>query len=68
MASKALFSDQEKLVQENVHSQMKSFCMYMDEILLNIEKKKEPNGLSFSTDMDNSPSNHQVQMYLKRGH
>ncbi|KAF4368723.1 hypothetical protein G4B88_000980 [Cannabis sativa] len=59
MASKALFSDQEKLVQENVHSQIKSFCMYMDEILLNIEKKKEPNGLSFSTDMDNSPSNHQ---------
>ncbi|XP_062107915.1 uncharacterized protein LOC133818838 isoform X2 [Humulus lupulus] len=43
MASKALFHDQEKLVQENVHSQIKSFCMSMDEILFNIELRNESN-------------------------
>ncbi|XP_030457082.1 uncharacterized protein LOC115677965 [Syzygium oleosum] len=34
MASKASVADQQKQVQENVHSQLKSFCTFMDEILL----------------------------------
>lgn len=43
MATKASIADQEKLVQENVHSQIKNFCMSMDEILLpDKEKRNEP--------------------------
>ncbi|KAB1206294.1 hypothetical protein CJ030_MR7G011787 [Morella rubra] len=34
MANKASVADQQKQVQENIHSQIKSFCMSMDEILL----------------------------------
>ena len=34
MASKASLSDQQKQVQENIHSQIKTFCMLMDDILL----------------------------------
>lgn len=34
MANKASVADQQKQVQENVHSQLKSFCTFMDEILL----------------------------------
>ncbi|GAB4850621.1 hypothetical protein Ancab_029930 [Ancistrocladus abbreviatus] len=34
MASKASLADQQKQVQENIHSQVKTFCMHMDEILL----------------------------------
>ncbi|CAN4115145.1 unnamed protein product [Withania somnifera] len=33
MASKASLADQQKQVQENVHSQISSFCQYMDHIL-----------------------------------
>lgn len=33
MASKASLSEQEKQVQDNIHSQMKHFCGAMDEIL-----------------------------------
>lgn len=43
MATKASIVDQEKVVQENVHSQIKSFCMSMDKILLpEAEKRNEP--------------------------
>ncbi|KAL2339397.1 hypothetical protein Fmac_007337 [Flemingia macrophylla] len=34
MATKASFADQQMQVQENVHSQIKTFCKFMDEILL----------------------------------
>ncbi|XP_061357230.1 uncharacterized protein LOC133301592 [Gastrolobium bilobum] len=34
MASKASVTDQQMHVQENVHSQIKTFCAFMDEILL----------------------------------
>ena len=38
MASKASFADQQMQVQENVHSQIKAFCKFMDEILLPKER------------------------------
>ncbi|XP_058730246.1 uncharacterized protein LOC131602215 isoform X2 [Vicia villosa] len=38
MASKASVADQHMLVQENVHSQIKTFCTLMDEVLLTNEK------------------------------
>ncbi|KAL7001025.1 hypothetical protein U1Q18_002179 [Sarracenia purpurea var. burkii] len=34
MAGKASLADQQKQVQENIHSQIKTFCAWMDEILL----------------------------------
>ncbi|KAL6529186.1 hypothetical protein OROGR_014809 [Orobanche gracilis] len=34
MASKASLSEQQKQVQENIHSQISTFCTYMDDILL----------------------------------
>lgn len=39
MASKAPVADQQKQVQENIHLQIKSFCMSMDELLLPDVKK-----------------------------
>ncbi|KAF2308103.1 hypothetical protein GH714_035371 [Hevea brasiliensis] len=43
MASKASVADQEKQVQENIHSQIENFCTAMDEILLpDMNKKSEP--------------------------
>lgn len=33
MASKASLADQQKQVQDNIHSQIKTFCSSMDEIL-----------------------------------
>ncbi|XP_075667822.1 uncharacterized protein LOC142637430 isoform X1 [Castanea sativa] len=39
MASKASLANQQKLVQENIHAQIKSFSMYMDEILLPNSKR-----------------------------
>lgn len=38
MAGKASFSDQQQQVQDNIHSQIKRFCLSMDEILLLPEK------------------------------
>ncbi|PON34935.1 C5orf [Parasponia andersonii] len=71
MASRASFSDQEKLVQENVHSQIKSFCMSMDQVLIDTEKRNKPlespqksnaashrSGLSFAIGRNSSPTNH----------
>ncbi|KAJ9184849.1 hypothetical protein P3X46_004535 [Hevea brasiliensis] len=43
MASKASVADQEKQVQEKIHSQIENFCTAMDEILLpDMNKKSEP--------------------------
>lgn len=39
MANKASVDDQQKQVQENIHLQIKSFCMSMDELLLPDVKK-----------------------------
>lgn len=72
MASKASISDQQKQVQENIHLQIKSFCMSMDEILLpNSEKIDEAltlpllsaaaprrSGLSFAVGKDDQPNYH----------
>ncbi|XP_024031935.1 uncharacterized protein LOC112094673 [Morus notabilis] len=72
MATKASIADQEKLVQENVHSQIKSFCKSMDKILLpDTEKRNEPielpqqtnaasrrSGLSFAVGSNISKTNH----------
>lgn len=38
MAGKASLSDQQQQVQDNIHSQIKRFCLSMDEILLLPEK------------------------------
>ncbi|KAJ8541170.1 hypothetical protein K7X08_001986 [Anisodus acutangulus] len=41
MANKASLADQQKQVHENVHSQVSSFCRYMDDILLPDQKVKD---------------------------
>lgn len=70
MANKASVSDQQKQVQENIHSQIKSFCMSMDEILLPNNKKIDEalelppqsaaaprrSGLSFAVGKDDQPN------------
>lgn len=72
MASKSSVADQEKQVQENVHLQIKSFCTYMDGILLpDAKMKNEPvespgqsnaasrrSGLSFAVGKNSSPAKH----------
>ncbi|KAG2701810.1 hypothetical protein I3843_06G056600 [Carya illinoinensis] len=74
MANKASVSDQQKQVQENIHSQIKSFCMSMDEILLPNNKKIDEalelppqsaaaprrSGLSFAVGKDDQPNYHAV--------
>ncbi|WVZ22175.1 hypothetical protein V8G54_000719 [Vigna mungo] len=67
MAGKASFADQQMQVQENVHSQIKTFCTFMDEILLPKEKmvnQHEPestvprrSGLSFAVGRSNLVQN-----------
>lgn len=42
MASKASLADQQQLVQENVHSQIKTFCSLMDEIVLSGKETANP--------------------------
>lgn len=71
MASKASVADQEKQVKENVHLQIKGFCMSMDEILLPDAKTKDvpiespersktarQSGLGFAVGRNTSPMNH----------
>ncbi|CAN4092620.1 unnamed protein product [Withania somnifera] len=41
MAKKSFLDDQQKQVHENVHSQVSSFCSYMDDILLPDHKVKD---------------------------
>ncbi|XP_043696329.1 uncharacterized protein LOC122646790 [Telopea speciosissima] len=50
MATKAPFADQQKQIQENIHTQVKGFCTSMDGILLpNFDKKKEAHNLPLET-------------------
>ncbi|KAK1566540.1 hypothetical protein Q3G72_001217 [Acer saccharum] len=68
MASKASLSEQQKQVQENIHSQLKHFCFSMNEILLpDAVNKHEPvspqsdaptrrSGLSFAVGKSGSPT------------
>lgn len=72
MANKASVADQQKQVQENIHSQIKGFCMSMDEILLpdteNIDEAlrlppqsnaaSRRSGLSFAVGRSGQPTNH----------
>ncbi|XP_052204941.1 uncharacterized protein LOC127809846 isoform X2 [Diospyros lotus] len=51
MASKASIVDQQKQVQENIHSQIRTFCTWMDEILLD---SKSTNGTSESISQKNT--------------
>lgn len=47
LAGKTSFVDQQIQVHENVHSQLKMFCAFMDEILIPNEKRSnDPLGLS----------------------
>ena len=41
MATKASVADQQMVVQENVHSQIKAFCTFMDEVFLPNEKEND---------------------------
>lgn len=72
MASKASVADQQVQVQENVHSQIKAFCNFMDEILLpndkavsdtlessqQVSKSPRPSGLSLAVGRSAPPPNH----------
>uniref|UniRef100_A0A2N9ET24 SET domain-containing protein n=1 Tax=Fagus sylvatica TaxID=28930 RepID=A0A2N9ET24_FAGSY len=73
MASKASLADQQKQVQENIHAQIKSFSMSMDEILLPDTKRigeahelpPQPtaprrSGLGFAVGRNAQPTNHPV--------
>ncbi|KAG4988224.1 hypothetical protein JHK85_031207 [Glycine max] len=56
IANKASFADQQMQVKENVHSQIKAFCTYMDEMLLPNEKRvNDPMELS---QQENSSPHH----------
>ncbi|KAF9608096.1 hypothetical protein IFM89_006023 [Coptis chinensis] len=67
MASKAALADQQKQVQENIHSQIKSFSTLMDEILVpNFKNSNDPpnisgvprrSGLSFAVGKGGPPPN-----------
>ncbi|KAD4983092.1 hypothetical protein E3N88_19763 [Mikania micrantha] len=49
MASKSDLADQEKQVQENIHSQITNFCTFMDQILLPESKSHETTSQKHST-------------------
>ncbi|KAK4348627.1 hypothetical protein RND71_031382 [Anisodus tanguticus] len=49
MANKASLADQQKQVRENVHSQVSSFCRYMDDTLLLDHKAKDNQATSHTT-------------------
>lgn len=82
MAGKASLADQQKQVQENVHSQITSFCKYMDHILqpdllvkdkqgaLSSENNPSPrrSGLSLAIGRTAPSKNHIAQLYLKPSH
>ncbi|KAJ9184854.1 hypothetical protein P3X46_004540 [Hevea brasiliensis] len=82
MASKASVADQEKQVQENIHSQIENFCTAMDEILLpDMNKKSEPgeplgqsdtaschSGLSLAVGKSDQPTVRPAQLCLRQDH
>lgn len=77
MANKASVADQQKQVQENIHSQIKTLCTSMDEILLpDIKKLNQPlasspqthtvsrcSGLSFAVGRHGSPNDSPAKLY-----
>lgn len=74
MASKSDLADQEKLVQENIHSQITNFCTFMDNILLPETKshdetsQKHPtrrSGLSLAVGQNAPPSTQLGNFLLK---
>lgn len=79
MASKAPLSDQQQQVQDNIHSQIKSFCLSMDEILLLPEENvpigssaqsnaaPRRSGLSFAVGQTTTPTDSPAQLYLGQG-
>lgn len=77
MAGKASLADQQKQVQDNIHSQIKTFSMRMDEILLpdsnSINESAESNsqmntpsrsGLSLAVGRMSPSNNNPAQLYL----
>lgn len=74
MASKSDLADQEKQVQENIHTQMTNFCTFMDHILLPETKSHDEasqqhtnaprrSGLSLAVG-SNAPSNNKLGKFL----
>lgn len=77
MANKASIADQQKQVQENIHLQIKNFCVSMDEVLLPDVKKlnegtespKQSNastrrsGLSFAIGRNGPPVKHRGELF-----
>ncbi|KAL5714586.1 hypothetical protein ACHQM5_016526 [Ranunculus cassubicifolius] len=66
MAEKAILSDQQQQVQENIHTQIKTFSTLMDDLLTpDAKNSKEPHGsatphrsgLSFAVGRDGAPPN-----------
>lgn len=55
MASKAELADQERQVQENIHSQITNFCTSMDEILLPDINSHDPSLKSSSQQNPTTP-------------
>lgn len=78
MASKASFADQQKQVQENIHSQVTNFCTSMEEILRpDVMKRNQQDdasahshaaqhqsGLSFAVGKNIPPTNHPGEFTL----
>lgn len=77
MASKAPIADQQTQVQENIHLQIKSFCMSMDDVLLpdvkkideGIDSPEQANaaprqsGLSFAIGRNSPPVKHNGRFF-----
>ncbi|KAF3960925.1 hypothetical protein CMV_014410 [Castanea mollissima] len=73
MASKASLADQQSQVQENIHAQIKSFAMSMDEILIPDNKRigdahELPAQPTAASRWNGQPTDHPAQLYLKQSH
>ncbi|XP_004507402.1 uncharacterized protein [Cicer arietinum] len=60
MASKASVADQHMQVQENIHSQIKTFCTFMDEVLLPTKKTVNDDSFEFSQQTNISPQHSEL--------
>ncbi|XP_004505707.1 uncharacterized protein [Cicer arietinum] len=60
MASKASVADQQMLVQENIHSQIKTFCTFMDEVLLPNKNKVNDDYFELSQQANISPQHSEL--------
>lgn len=65
MAGKASLADQQKQVQENAHSQITSFCKYMDHILQPDLTVKDKQGTS-SSENNSSPRRSGLSLAIGR--